>query len=98
VVEHCLLAGDLANAVVRSRAGYSWTVAELSDSDIVKMVIEPAPAHELGGKPPGTSLDELLSLEAVQVGRATIRLVLRRSWEKGGKMLDQRTLDVTVMP
>jgi predicted secreted protein len=81
----------------RGTVGYSWTF-ELSDPNVVRVTIEPAPAYELTGKPQGTSLDELVMIEGVRVGRATIRLALRRAWERTGKTLDERTVEVSVVP
>jgi predicted secreted protein len=55
-----------------------------------------APADELRAKPPGTSADELAEIEGIRRGTATIHLAQRRSWEKAGRTLDERTLEVKV--
>lgn len=81
----------------RGTAGYSWGCELDGDPDVVKVTIEPAPVSEIAGKPPGTSTDELITIEARRLGRATIRLTHRRAWEQAGRTLDERTVEVSVV-
>jgi predicted secreted protein len=47
---------------------------------------------------PGASTDEIIIINAVAPGTATIRLTQRRPWEGGDAAHDQARIGVTVLP
>ncbi len=82
-------------------AGYGWEVSIDGDGGAVwvsKEVLD-TPGHPPAGGPPpsGYSRDEALSITAVALGRATIHLVQRRSWEREKPPLNELVLEVHVV-
>jgi len=77
-------------------AGYEWTHRTDGDAGAVEVSISTAPAEEIAGRPPGTSIDELATIQARRPGRATVILEQRRSWENKPDPQDRRVIEVTV--
>jgi predicted secreted protein len=80
----------------RGTAGYSWVCDLPGDPNTVKVSIGMAPVNDPRTIPPGTSADELAEIEGIRPGTATVHLSQRRSWEKAGRVLDERTIEITV--
>ena|SRR5689334_14142629 len=77
-------------------AGYRWTARVEGDPDVVDVSVVTAPAEEVAGQPPGVSVDEVATLEALRPGQATVYLELRRSWENKPRSQDERVIEVVV--
>lgn len=76
--------------------GYEWTHRVEGDTGAVEVSISTAPAEEIAGRPPGTSVDELAVLQARRPGRATVLLEQRRPWESKPNPQNRRVIEVTV--
>jgi predicted secreted protein len=77
-------------------AGYRWTPGRPDAAGIVDVSVTTAPAGEIDGRPPGSSADELATIEGRRPGQATVILEQRRSWETKAAPHDRRVLHITV--
>lgn len=77
-------------------AGYEWTHRVEGDTGAVEVSISTAPAEEIAGRPPGTSIDEIATIHARGPGRATVILEQRRPWENKPAPQNRRVVEVTV--
>lgn len=83
----------------RGSAGYSWAYEISGDRNCVGVKLEATdqPPRSGSTQGPGTySVDERLTITAISPGDATVRVFLRRSWEKGKPPLEEKTIRVTV--
>ena len=84
----------------RAGAGYTWKHTIKEAGKVVAVSTEMLDYLQLTGKgripPPGYSLDELVTIQALSPGHATIYLALSRSWEKNKPPLEEQTLEVYV--
>lgn len=77
-------------------AGYEWTHRVEGDAGAVEVSISTAPAEEIAGRPPGTSIDEIAAIHARGPGRAIVILEQRRPWETKPAPQNRRVIEVTV--
>jgi predicted secreted protein len=83
----------------RGSAGYSWAYEISGDRNCVDVKLESANQAPGNGstQSPGTySVDEQITVTAISPGDATIRVFLRRSWEKDKQPLEEKTIRLTV--
>jgi inhibitor of cysteine peptidase len=74
--------------------GYSWEVAEPLDEQVLRQTGEPEFKAESAAL--GAGGVQILRFEAVNAGQTTLKLVYRRSWEKGVEPLNTYSIQVMV--
>ncbi len=81
-------------------AGYTWKHTIEETGKVVAVSMEMSDHLQLIEKgralPPGYNLSELVTIQALSPGHATIHLALSRSWEKNKPPLEEHTLEVYV--
>lgn len=75
--------------------GYAWEVAELEESK-VRLVSNEYVESNTSGQVVGAGGQSVLRFEALAQGQTTIKLVYRRSWEKGVEPIKTYTMELTV--
>ena len=78
-------------------AGYNWEYSIEETGKIVSVSSEFVGGGErTGSLPPGYSLDVLITIQALEPGRATIHFAQRRAWEKDKLPLKEHVLEIFV--
>ena len=78
-------------------AGYNWEHSIEETGKVVSVSSEFVDkGKKIGPLPPGYSLDELITIQALEPGHATIHFAQRRSWEKQKPALKELVIEVFV--
>ncbi len=81
-------------------AGYAWEYATEGDTGVVSVNMErshrPSRARTESPDPDSSSLEQQVVIKAMAPGRITIRLALRRPWERDEPPLREILMKVTV--
>jgi predicted secreted protein len=81
-------------------AGYTWKHTIEEAGEVVSVSTEMSDHLQRVEKgraaPPGYNLSQLVTIQALSPGHATIHLALSRSWEKNKPPLEEHTIEVYV--
>jgi len=79
-------------------AGYSWSHEFKGDNDVVRVSpsAAPAPAGDATRLPPGESVDEWFTIEALARGETILHMLQSRRWEKGKAPRKEYNITITV--